>query len=144
MITPFDIKLAVNNLLLEKIPSVPLKAQDVSKGFTRPSMTVELDDVKIETLECQIEMSLTVRTFYFPDLKDNEKSIDVLTMQFLLAQTYGNKIYVADRALNVNEPNAVVTDGILVHEFNTLFYQEVEEEELPMMIETLVYNGEWG
>lgn len=140
MITPFDIKSAVNQVLNGKFQPIKVKAQDITKGFIRPSFSTELDDVKIETLESQIETSLIVRAYYFPDLNNTDESLDVLNMQFLMQKTFGNKLNVADRSLNINEPSANVVDGILVFEFNMLFYQETEEDDVPM-IDTLIYNG---
>ncbi|MEG0258466.1 MAG: hypothetical protein RR595_05760 [Lysinibacillus sp.] len=140
MITPLDIKKAANTLLKSKFHPVPIKAQDVSKGFARPSITVEIDDVKIATLDTQVETSLTVRTYYFPDFKNTDESLDMLNMQFAVAMAYGNKLNVDDRSLDVNEPEGNIVDGILVHEFDMLFYQAVEEASTAIM-DTIIYNG---
>ncbi|AVK82454.1 hypothetical protein C3943_02270 [Lysinibacillus sp. B2A1] len=126
MITFFDIKNAVNAVLQTKLPQIKVKAQDITKGFERPSLTTEIEDAKAETLNGQIEMSCTVLIYYFPDLKNTDKSIDVLDMQFRLPIAFGNKLYVANRALNINEPSSKVVDGILIFQFDILFYQADE------------------
>lgn len=128
MITFFDIKKAVNQVLFAKIPEIEVKAQDISKGFERPSLTTEIEDAKAETLHDQIEMSCTVLIYYFPDLKDTDKSIDVLDMQFRLPIAFGNKLKVGNRALNINEPSSKIVDGILIFQFDILFYQADESD----------------
>lgn len=140
MITPLDIKSAVNDLLKARFPTIPLKSQDVSEGFSRPSLTVELDDIKIETLESQIETSLLVRTYYFPDNNNEDESIELLKKQFEIPLAFGNKLAVEDRFLNIIEPNCFITDRILINEFSILFYQATEDTEAPF-ITTLNYNG---
>lgn len=126
MISFFDIKKAVNDVLLIKIPEIKVKAQDISKGFDRPSFTTVVEDAKAETLNDQIEMSCTVLIYYFPDIKNTEKSIDVLDMQFRMPIVFGNKLYVGNRALNIDEPSSKVVDGILIFQFDILFYQADE------------------
>lgn len=126
MITFIDIKKAVNNVLKLNIPEVKVKSQDIEKGFDRPSFTTVIEDPKAETLNEQIEMSATCLIYYFPDLKNTDKSIDVLDMQFRLPLSFGNKLYVGNRALNINEPSSKVVDGILIFQFDILFYQADE------------------
>lgn len=123
MITFYDIKKAVNQVLFAKIPEIEVKGQDISKGFERPSLTTEIEDAKAETLQDQIEMSCTVLIYYFPDLTNTAKSIDVLDMQFRMPIAFGNKLKVGKRALNINEPSSKVVDGILIFQFDILFYQ---------------------
>lgn len=128
MIKLTDIKIALNDKLKDSFPSIPVKAQDVTKGFARPSFTTYIDEPKIVQLETQIETAATIIVYYFPDLKTTEKSIDVLDMQWELPTLIGNKLHVADRALNVNEPSSNIVDGILVFEFDILFYQAYESK----------------
>lgn len=123
MIKLTDIKKAINDQLKVAFPSIPVKAQDVTKGFARPSFTTFIDEPKVEELETQIETAATIIIYYFPDLKTTEKSIDVLDMQWELPTCIGNKLPVADRALNVIEPSSKIVDGILVFEFDIFFYQ---------------------
>ena len=123
MITLADVKIAINTLLQTHFPTVPVIAQDVEKGFQRPSMTVYLEEVRVEKLESQIEMGFDVFIYYFPDLDNQEASLDLLNMQFQLPTVIGSHIVVADRELHVNEPNSDVVDGVLVHQFSMLFEQ---------------------
>ena len=130
MITLVDLKKAVNDILKSKFePLIPVIAQDVEKGFQRPSFTTEITEPKIETLESQIEISCTVTIYYFSDLKDTEKSISVLDMQWQLPILFGNKLKVANRALDIIEPSSDYGDGILVFEFDILFYQGIEDSQ---------------
>lgn len=123
MITFFDIKKAVNAVLQARIPEVEVKAQDITKGFEQPSFTTEIEDTRAEEMNDQIETACTVLIYYFPDLKNNEKSIAVLDMEFRLPMAFGNKLHVKNRALNINEPSSKIVDGILIFQFDILFYQ---------------------
>lgn len=123
MITPIDIKIAINTLLEKHFPKAPVISQDIEKGFQRPSMSVYFEDVKIESLGSQIETGFDVFIYYFPELHNNDASVDLLDMQFQLPAAIGSHIVVADRALHVNEPVSDVVDGVLVHQFTMLFEQ---------------------
>lgn len=137
MITPKIIKTAVNTLLQDKFPDIGVIAQEIEKGFKQPSITVRLEDVKIETLDESIETSLTVKTYYFPVLHDPDASVDVADKMFEISRLFGNKLYVEERALNVIDPSAKEIGGVLVHEFDLSFeqYDETSDREaqaLPM------------
>ena len=131
MITLEDVKIAINTLLGVQFPSIPVISQDIEKGFKRPSMSVYLEDVKIESLESQIEMGFDVFIYYFPELHNEGASLDLLNMQFQLPMAIGSHIIVSDRALHVNEPTSDLVDGVLVHQFSMLFEQfnEVKDPE---------------
>lgn len=129
MITLVDVKKAVNLKLKSHFgDTVPVIAQDVKKGFVRPSFTTEISEPKIETLESQIETSCTVKIYYFLDLKNLKKSISILDMKWQLPVLFGNTLNVADRAFNIIEPSANDVDDILVFEFDLLFYQGYVKE----------------
>lgn len=129
MITLTDIKKATNAVLKNCYADVvPVVAQDITKGFKRPSFTTEIDAPKIETLGSQIETRCSVIIYYFSDLKNNERSLSVLDMQWQLPLLFGNKLNVANRSLNIIEPSANIVDGILVFEFELLFYQGNEKQ----------------
>lgn len=129
MITPKTIKTAVNTLLKTTFPGIDVISQDIEKGFKQPSFTVRLEDIKIEKLDESIEMSMKVKTYYFPVLRDPNASVDTAEKIFELARMYGNKLYVADRALNVIDPEADDSTGIVVHEFDLLFEQYDESQD---------------
>lgn len=129
MINLTHIKIAVNNMLNNEFaPLIRVISQDVKKGFQRPSFTTEITESKIEMLESQIETSCNVTIYYFSDLNDTENSISVLEMQWHLHTLFGNKLKVADRALNIIEPSSDYGDGILVFEFDILFYQASDSQ----------------
>ena len=137
MITPKTLMTAINTLLQNTFPDIDVIAQEFEKGFKQPSFTVRFKNLKIEHSNDSIETSLIVKTYYFPDFKKPDASIDVLEKQFEIARMYGNKLYVEDRALNVDEPESEIVDGVLVHEFD-LSYEQFdestnEEENAPLM-----------
>lgn len=124
MITLIDLKKAVKDVLESEYgENIPVIAQDITKGFKRPSFTTEISEPKIEQLESQIETNCTVIVYYFSDLSNTKKSLGILDMQWQLPLLFGNSLKVADRALNIIEPSSNVVDGILIFEFELLFYQ---------------------
>lgn len=122
MITLKDIKASINQLLKSNF-NIPVTAQDIEKGFQRPSFTVYFDDVKIETLYFQIETSLIVRIYYFTEIESVNGSIEILDMQQQLPLIFGNNLKVKDRAIHISDVDSSVVDGIFVFEFNLLFEQ---------------------
>ena len=124
MITLLDIRKACNAVLKANYPTIPIKSQDVTKGFARPSFTTEFDEIKNSVLESQIETSLTVIVYYFPDLNINDYFLHLDEVKFNLPLIFGNKLKALDRYLNINEPVANIVDGIIVFEFDMLFYQD--------------------
>ena len=124
MIELLDIRKACNTLLKTNFPSIPVKSQDIEKGFARPSFTTIFDDVSNVTLESTIETSLKVYVHYFPELNTDDFYLHLDDMKYKLPLIFGNKLAVNDRYLDVNEPKANVVDGIVVFEFDMLFYQD--------------------
>ena len=131
MITPKTIKAAINRLLKQTFPDVPVISQNVEEGFQQPSFTVRIEDYTAESLQESLEQSMTVRVFYFPNFSDTEYHIDVLGKQFKIARAFGNKLYVEDRALNVVEPSITIVDGVIDFSFDLLFeqYDEANDPE---------------
>jgi len=124
MIELLDIRKACNTLLKTNFPSIPTKSQDIEKGFARPSFTTIFDDVSNVTLESTIETSLKVYIYYFPELNTDDFYLNLDDVKYKLPLIFGNKLAVNDRYLDVNEPIANVVDGIIVFEFDMLFYQD--------------------
>lgn len=124
MIELLDIRKACNTLLKTNFPSIPVKSQDIEKGFARPSFTTIFDDVSNVTLESIIETSLKVYVYYFPELNTDDFYLNLDDVKYKLPLIFGNKLAVNDRYLDVNEPTATVVDGIVVFEFDMLFYQD--------------------
>lgn len=140
MIELLDIRKACNDLLKANFPTIPVKSQDVEKGFARPSFTTEFDNVSNVTLDSLIETSLKVYIYYFPDLNMDDYFLHLDDVKYKLSLIFGNKLAVKDRFLDVNEPEANIVDGIIVFEFDMLFYQDKPTENKPL-IEKLTYNG---
>jgi len=122
MINLKDIKASINSILKSNF-KIPVKSQDIEKGFERPSFTVYFDNVKIETLHSQIETSLTVRIYYFTEIESVNGSIEILDMQYQLPILFGNNLKVKDRAIHISDVDSSVVDGVLMFEFNLLFEQ---------------------
>ena len=124
MIELLDIRKACNALLKSNFPSIPVKSQDIEKGFLRPSFTTIFDEINVVTLESLIETSLKVYVYYFPELNTDDFYLNLDDVKYKLPLIFGNKLAVNDRYLDVNEPSVNVVDGIIVFEFDMLFYQD--------------------
>lgn len=124
MIKLLDIRKACKNVLKANYPEIPIKSQDIEKGFARPSFTTEFEDIKIVTLESQIETSLNVTIYYFPDLNIDDYFLHLDDVKFNLPLIFGNKLKVLNRHLDINDPESNVVDGVVVFDFDMLFYQE--------------------
>lgn len=123
MITPSTIRGAVVSKLRAVFPTTPVISQDVEKGFVQPSFTVRFEDYQPEQIQESLEQAMNIRIFYFPNFDDPDMSVEVMDKTFEIPRAFGNKLYVADRALNINEPDVIEIDGILEYSFNLLFEQ---------------------
>lgn len=125
MIDYKDIKKAINNQLDKT--DVEIQSRDVREGFNRPSFFVQLDNVERSGTPTQIELSLTVRIYYFPT-DPHEYAIEVLEMQDWLSELFDLKLKVKDRLLPISEINSKVTEGVLQVDFDMKFEQGREKE----------------
>lgn len=139
MITLVDVKMSLVSLLKEKYPHIPVKSQDFTKGFVRPSFTVIIDEPKIRTGESQIITEAILQIYYFPNLDNESQSLDTLEIQGTLPVHLGNNLAVKDRHIHLDNHDSNVTDGILLHECETYFEQAKETEYNPF-ITTLETN----
>lgn len=124
MISLLDLRKACNSILKANYPKIPIKSQDIEKGFARPSFTTVFDNVEPSTLESSIEVKMDVTIYYFPDLNIDDYFLHLDDVKFNLPIIFGNKLKVLDRYLNINEPTARIVDGIIIFEFSMLYYDE--------------------
>lgn len=125
MITFENIRATVTKNLKANFNGLKVSSKSVSKGFTRPSFKVELDNVKREGYLTQVEKSCTVRIFYFPTT-ENENAIELLDVQEALGNVFDLKFSVDDRHLDIVEPNFDEIDGVLQFEFDISFEDKRE------------------
>lgn len=121
MITFKQIKVTINENLQSNFIDIDVSSKSTSKGFTRPSFKVELDNVKREGYLTQVEKSCTVRIFYFPSTMD-DNAIELLDVQEALGNLFDLKFSVDDRHLDIVEPNFDEIDGVLQFEFDLQFF----------------------
>ncbi|WP_155591857.1 phage tail terminator family protein [Lysinibacillus cavernae] len=142
MITFKQIKAAINEKLLSNFIDIDVSSKSVSKGFTRPSFKVELDNVKREGYLTQVEKSCTVRIFYFPS-NDDDNAVELLDVQETLGDLFDLKFTVEDRHLDIVEPNFDEIDGVLQFEFDLQFFdgREYGEGGSGNNIEDEIKNG---
>jgi len=140
MITYKDIKIAINRKLATT--GIEINSSDVSEGFNRPSFFVQLDNNVRTADENQVHKALSVQIYYFPTDR-YEYSIEVMDMQESLESLFDLKLRVHDRLFNIDEANAILTDGVLNFSFDIAFFDardvpygvivvEVDEEGNPV------------
>ncbi|MFM9535697.1 DUF6838 family protein [Lysinibacillus sp. IITD104] len=142
MITFKQIKAVINEKLQSNFIDIDVSSKSASKGFTRPSFKVELDNVKREGYLTQVEKSCTVRIFYFPSTID-DNAIEFLDVQEALGNLFDLKFTVEDRHLDIVEPNFDEIDGVLQFEFDIQFFdgREYGEGSSGGNIEDEIKNG---
>jgi len=139
MITFKQIKAVINEKLQSNFIDIDVSSKSASKGFTRPSFKVELDNVKREGYLTQVEKSCTVRIFYFPTDK-NDNAIELLDVQEALGNLFDLKFPVEDRHLDIVEPDFDEIDGVLQFEFDLQFF-DGREPSSGINIEDEIKNG---
>lgn len=121
MITLKEIKTVINKKLFNEF-NIEIQSHDVKEGFNRPSFFVTFDDtIHSATLE-QIEKTLTVRIYYFPENR-YDYSLELLDIQERLEKIFDLKLKVLDRHFNIHEVFSLVTDGVLDFSFDLQFFQ---------------------
>lgn len=135
MISYKQIKKSINDTLTAKF-DYEINSKDIREGFTRPSFFVDFENMTKTGLESQIERSLRVRIYFFATNKD-APSMENLEVLEGLEEIFDLKLPVGDRQLNILEPDAETSDGVLQFEFGIQYEEgrEIEESEAMQDIE---------
>lgn len=140
MLTMKQIKLAINEMLLENFPDIGIQSGDIRKGFKRPSFFVQLDTLGRDSGQFVSDRSMTVRIYYFPTDR-NEYSIELLEMQDDLEDVFSLNFAVQDRVITIDETRAQEVDGVLEFEIDFEFtdksaaYKDDSDKELMEVLE---------
>ncbi|MCM3411464.1 phage tail terminator family protein [Metabacillus litoralis] len=140
MITYKDIKLSVNNSLINKF-NLPINSNDVKEGFSRPSFFVELDNFNPSSTLVQVEKNLTIRIYYFPSDR-YDYSLELLDIQEGLESLFDLKLSVLDRQFTINDKTADVVDGVLNFYFDLHFFdgKDNDPSDEGELMDTLVFR----
>jgi hypothetical protein len=125
MLTLKQIKLVINNLLLNKFPTIEIQSEDVRQGFNRPCFFVQLDNDDRDTRLYVTERSILVRIHYFPTNR-YEYSLEIMDIQDGLESIFNLNFKVETRVITINETRAQTIDGVLEFEFDFEFVDPVE------------------
>lgn len=136
MLTLKDIKLAINDIILDKFPHIEIQASDVKEGFKRPSFFVHLDNIDRDARLYVAERNITVRIYFFPKDRYNY-SLEILEVQDTLEQAFNLNFSVLDRVITINETRGQTIDGVLEFEFDFTFYENNHTPEDSPLIEEL-------
>lgn len=133
MITLKDIAKAVNTVIMTavvgtKYNKTEITSDDISEGFKRPSVFVELENVKQSPRNAKvIETTLTVRIYYFPTDRIKHK-IELLEMNEIIGNAFINSVKVNDNfIIPIEEVEFDVVDGVLQCSFELYYAQELDD-----------------
>lgn len=135
MLTLKQIKLAINEILIENFPDIEVQSTDVRKGFKRPSFFVQLDTQSRDSGQFVSNRSMIVRIYYFPSDR-YEYSLEILEMQDDLENVFSLNFAVQDRVITIDETRAQKVDGVLEFEIDFEFtdksaaYKDDSDKEL--------------
>ncbi len=127
MLSLKNIKLAINELIINKFPGIDIQSNDVKEGFKRPSFFVDFDNVyKIDHLS-NFERGMTVRIYYFPS--DRHKyQLEVLEKQEEIEGLFRLGFTIGDRHLSIaNSIESDVIDGVLEVSFELRYFDSHED-----------------
>jgi len=120
VITYKQIKKAINDELKRQF-SLDINSNDVKEGFQRPSFSVVFDNINRSSTMDQVEKSLTIQIFYFPE-DQYDYSMEILDVQEQLEEVFDLKLSVLDRKFNIIEATSTVIDGVLEFSFDIQFF----------------------
>lgn len=139
MITFKDIKLAVNELLINQF-GIEINSCDLEEGFARPSFTVRFGKLKSFNSLTQNIKSIPIEVYFFPSTID-DNSLEILDKEEELFQLFALKLPVLDRQLNIEDLQMDVSDNVLITSFFIEFEQGLEVEDAPLMEELAFREG---
>lgn len=122
MLSLKQIKLAINNMLITKFPSIDIQSTDIKEGFNRAAFFVTIDNVNRDTRLYHSERSMTIRIHYFPSDR-YKNSLELLDIQDDLESIFNLNFIVEDRVITIDDTQSQVVDGVLEFEFDFNFLE---------------------
>ncbi|SDT22017.1 hypothetical protein SAMN05444162_3452 [Paenibacillaceae bacterium GAS479] len=126
-----------------EVPDVTIQSTDIRKGFSRPSLFVQLENSTVSPLNPKaIQRSLQITIYFFPsDPYDNQ--IELLDTQDSLEMAFSNHLEIEEgMKLSLFEVSSVKVDGVLQVSFELEYINiDVSEEAGETMEEiNITYN----
>lgn len=146
MITSKDIykaivKTVAAGLTLTSFSALKFSSTDIREGFTRPSLFLELEDIKkgLSNPE-RISRTLTSRIYFFPT-DHNKSKLELMDIQDLLENIFLEPLKINDDFLvAIEETTSMITDGVLQFSFKLSTREVYERADTSEPIETLDYQ----
>jgi hypothetical protein len=131
VLTLKEIVRAINDKVEEVLPNIPIQSKNISDGYARPSLFIDLDNLTTsDYIGGKRERRLQVIIYFFP--KDRTKTkMEILEVQEILEQAFSDQLMIKEGfAVYPFELNSVKVDGILQFSFEiyTLETKENDQE----------------
>ena len=143
MISVIDINTSIVDTLRSALIGTPFEAirfisQDITEGFERPGLKIDLDNMKLENLNADFKArAVTIRVYFFAkDLK--QYKLENLEMQEIIENTFLKGVWINENYIPITDIEAEVVDTVLTVEFdiNITAYSDDEPGELMEDLET--------
>ena len=136
-----NIKLSINNKIIEKFPHIDLQSRDIKEGFKRPSFFVQLDNLSKTDYLYSFERSLTVRIHYFPSDR-YEYQLEILEKQEVIEELFKLGLAVEDRFISIVDGiESEIVDGVLLISFDLKYFDSNESHEEGKKMQELIVDG---
>lgn len=127
MIKLLQIKKAINVIIKNTFGITPTST-DITEGFDRPSFFVVLIPSKHDKGPDYFERHIKVTIYYFSE-EINSPINEVVEIQEHLELAFECKLIVEDRAINIDETDGEVIDGVLQFNFELNYFDTKDIEE---------------
>lgn len=132
---------AVNSKLAEAFPDIKIDSKDLSEKFNRPSFRTELDRLKTSAfMTTYKEREFTVRIYFFPT--DHYKSrLEKLKISDEIENAFLGTLWINETfAVHINEIEFAESDGVLIANFDSYTFEQIENDITEEMMEELEFN----
>lgn len=127
-VTLKEIAKAINVKLKAALPDIEIQSKDISEGYARPSLFVDIDDVQTAKYGANgRERTVSTTVYYFPSDRHTYK-IEMLDAQEKLEQAFAANLAIREGfVVFPSELRSVKVDGVLQTSFD-LYYIEMLED----------------
>jgi len=132
MISLLDINKYIVEKLRGALSGTPFEATtiipgDITEGFERPGLKIELDNIKLENINANFKArAVTIRVYFFAKSLKQYK-IDNLQMQEIIETTFTNGIWIDGYYIPINDISAGIIDTVLTVNFDISITSQNEE-----------------
>lgn len=139
MIKAIDILASLINVIRENLKGIHIESREVKEGYRRKSIYIYLDDTQVSNyMEQYRETETTAKIIYFPERDYNTE--ELLEIQEKLNEIFADKycIDVCDISMELKDPSSVISDGVLLFNFDVYVFEEYPKPTAEMMEELYI------